>query len=202
MIATPPSTARTRDDFSDIERIEDELLVHLVDAREEKIIKKAHESLLGSPVNLKLLARDLGVQYRNENMPSGIYGFLEKTSAGFVIGIKYDDIWTRKRFTFAHELAHFLLHRDRLEEGQAFRENVFLLRDTESKNVLSRADERQANRLAAHILMPISKLREAFAPGQPMYTVAALAKIFDVSLQAMQIRLGLPPDTLVISPSY
>ena len=196
MITTP----KPRDDFRDIEEIENRLL-RSIDAREKAVVEKAHKRLLNSPVDLELLARELNVRYQNEDMQPGVYGSLTNTPDGFVIGIKYDDILTRKRFTFAHELAHFLLHRKQLGKGQALRENVFL-RDTMSTNVLSRADERDANRLAAHILMPISKLKDAFAHGRPMYTVARLAEIFGVSLQAMQIRLGLPPDTLVISPSY
>ena len=103
--------------------------------------------------------------------------------SGFSIAVNAGDAYTRKRFTIAHEIAHFILHRDSLESGG-------LTDDSMYRSGLSSAAEAAANRLAADILMPRSLIGALVKSG--IRDPESLANQFQVSLPAMQIRLGIP----------
>jgi len=90
----------------------------------------------------------------------------------------------RKRYTIAHEIAHFILHFDKIEKGIVDREDnksdVMFRSESVSSN-----DEYAANKLAADILMPIPEITKLLHEHKPK----DLASIFQVSEQAMRIRL-------------
>lgn len=94
----------------------------------------------------------------------------------------------RLRYTCAHELAHWLIHKDfyiRLGETAAMTKTI-------SKS--SEADmtiERQADRLGSYLLMPSGLIKKAFHRGSrlPDESINTLADQFGVSRQAMKIRL-------------
>ena len=88
----------------------------------------------------------------------------------------------RRRFTTAHEIAHFILHSDLIGDGIA---DVALYR-----NKLTNAVEAQANKLAADILMPWQLLNQQIENG--VNSVLKLAEVFQVSESAMAIRMGSP----------
>jgi len=90
----------------------------------------------------------------------------------------------RQRFTIAHEIAHFLLHRHLLESKGA------LVDDTMYRSGLSTAEEAAANKMAAHILMPFSLINSLSNNG--FNSVESLARQLQVSKTAMKIRLGIP----------
>lgn len=89
----------------------------------------------------------------------------------------------RYRFTVAHELAHWLLHKSKIIESEAAL--------TESGNSEM---ERQADYMASALLMPINSVKGHFyklqgkCGGRENY-ITAMAEHFCVSRQAMQIRL-------------
>ena len=93
----------------------------------------------------------------------------------------------RLRFTAAHELAHWLIHQE-LYCGSG---DVAAMHKRERKS--SEADkyiERQADALAGALLMPINQVKRSFyrlLSGKDK--AAVLAKQFNVSRQAMEIRL-------------
>ena len=103
-------------------------------------------------------------------------------TSGFSIGVRTTDALVRKRFTVAHELAHYVLHRYRLDGG--------LFEDVMYRGGLSSREETQANQMAADILMPFGLLNKLLDEGEN--TVDGLAKRLQVSLAALKIRLGLP----------
>ena len=93
----------------------------------------------------------------------------------------------RLRFTCAHELAHWLLHKDlfdRLPEDM----DVELM--TEKCGL-----EVQANMLASSLLMPLSQIKKCyyrlFTDGirERLEIIEKMAALFQVSCQAMRIRL-------------
>jgi hypothetical protein len=136
------------------------------------------------PVDLDGIARDLGVKVYQAPLGSGISGQIMRDRlrggpSGFAIYVNSAEHPNRRRFTFAHELAHFILHRDLIETG--------VIDDTMYRSALSDHYEVQANRMAADILMPVRlvklwRVRER----DPV----RLATLFGVSSQAMQIRLN------------
>lgn len=99
----------------------------------------------------------------------------------------------RQRFTMAHELGHFLMHNDVL-----FVDKPVSVRFRDSLSSLAISNEEiQANRFAACALMPESWVideanhelaREPEIASEEL--VERLARRFDVSRQAMEIRLA------------
>jgi Zn-dependent peptidase ImmA (M78 family) len=134
-------------------------------------------------VDLSAISRDLGLRVYLEPLGPNIAGMLMNNPAkgglsGFSIHINSSEHPNRQRFTHAHELAHFILHRDLIESG--------LVDDTMYRSQLSDYYEVQANRMAADILMPI-RLVKAYRIKN--YSTETLAQLFGVSVQAMKIRL-------------
>lgn len=91
----------------------------------------------------------------------------------------------RLRFTCAHEIAHWLLHREMYAgTGQAA---AFLNPKTKSSEE-DPVIERQANQLATALLMPTGQVKRAFYKVRNTANpAAALAELFGVSKQAMGI---------------
>jgi hypothetical protein len=141
------------------------------------------------PVKIASMARALGIEVKSATLRPRISGQLQRSSespSGFRIRVNRHEAPARQRFTIAHELAHFLLHRDFIGEGI---EDSILYRST-----LSDARESEANRLGAQLLMPeksvILALRELGGRATPE-VAKILAARYDVSEAAMSIRLGL-----------
>jgi Zn-dependent peptidase ImmA (M78 family) len=137
------------------------------------------------PINVHRMADDLGIRISElPALPVGTSGKLFRDSrsrAGWSIAVNQADSPTRKRFTIAHEIAHYLLHRNDIRDGVV---DDVLYRSQH----LSGSQETEANRFAADILMPYDLL-QSYAR---IYDVDNLAKKFEVSAQAMSIRLGIP----------
>lgn len=96
----------------------------------------------------------------------------------------------RLRFTCAHELAHWLLHK-KLYSGTG--ESAALVMDPDYRQVQNNTLEMQANLLGAILLMPLPQVKRCFYRLQfgreRQRIVADMAEIFQVSKQAMRIRL-------------
>lgn len=137
-----------------------------------------------APVNLAGIAHDLGLMVYESHLGSEVSGKIVKDSvrggdSGYAVYINASDHLNRKRFTIAHEIAHFVLHRDLIEQGIVDNE---MYRDKR----ISSHDETQANRMAADILMPVALVRHYKSQG---YGLDQLAALFQVSQGAMKIRL-------------
>lgn len=133
-----------------------------------------------APVDLDGMATALGVAVKRDvEMPAGVSGHITRTRAGYEIAVNASDPPARQRFTLAHEIAHYLLHRNLLDGG--------IEDDRMYRSRLGGFVERQANHLAAQLLMPANLVRFACQAGAT--DVARLAHAFGVSDQAMQIRL-------------
>lgn len=145
-----------------------------------EIILEAQREL---PVRVGEIARMLGLPVRASTLPAGISGEIRPSGNSFEIRVNRHESRGRQRFTVAHELAHFLLHRDQIGAGVSD--------DALYRSSLSDAREAEANRLAAQILMPRDSVRKAFAEaiGTTEERVQALSEIFGVSEAAMSIRI-------------
>ena len=136
------------------------------------------------PIKVVPLARDLGlpVKYVNgwDNDLSGMIRLEEDSTYCIYVNNKHPS--HRRRFTIAHEIAHYVLHRDKIGDG--------IVDDALLRSRLSNQVEVEANRLAANILMPWDLIDKAM--GQGIRTMDELADAFDVSKSAMSIRLGVP----------
>ena len=100
----------------------------------------------------------------------------------------------RWRYTAAHELGHFLLHRDRMHAGQWIGDTKETIREAEGAETVEM--EREANRFAAELLMPESVCRaraEEFNAAYRACPLSAFAYHLSsellVSPEAMRYRL-------------
>ena len=140
------------------------------------------KSLPGDPVNIVKLAESFGLEVWRAELSQGISGVIRKEGDGYAIYANKNESSTRRRFTYAHELAHYFLHRDDIGDG--LHENVLF------RSHLNNDQEIQANKIAAEILMPMRMVSELAETKK--YGVRELANIFGVSRSAMLLRLGIP----------
>lgn len=145
--------------------------------------------LAAPPVRLSALAEALGLTVLSAPLPNGISGEIRPDPARpghYIIRVNKNDPARRQRFTVAHEIGHFLLHRDQIGTG--------ITDDVLYRSSLSDRREAQANRIAADLLMPEPLVREWFERAKTLRVddvLNFLADKFNVSSAAMKIRLGL-----------
>lgn len=141
------------------------------------------------PVKLGKLAREMGLSIKVSSMSTGISGQIMKENDHYTIRVNRHEARERQRFTIAHELAHFLLHKPIIDSSpDGIKDNV-LYRSGEPERI-----EYEANRLAADIVMPMrlveQVLRDEFDGVVTEATIESLAARFQVSKAAMEIRLS------------
>ena len=140
------------------------------------------------PVRVSALAKDLGLTVKVATLKPGISGEIRpdaNSPSGYKIRINRHEAKNRQRFTAAHEIAHFLLHRNLIGNGL---EDTVLYRSR-----LSNSIEAQANGLAANLLMPRDIVQNEIRENADLdeeQMVDLLAAKFHVSPAAMRIRLG------------
>jgi predicted transcriptional regulator len=134
-----------------------------------------------APVDLDAMARALGMEVRRDRtLPDDVSGKIERSGSGYRIALNGRHGVRRQRFTLAHEIAHYVLHRDLIGDGvtdSAMYRSAHLSDDVES----------QANRYAADLLMPAKLVRAAWREG--VVSFADMAARFDVSMDAAAIRM-------------
>lgn len=150
--------------------------------------------LLAVPVPVDKVASRLGVQVERTTFEDDVSGVLVLEDGRGMIGVNASHAPTRQRFTVAHELGHYVLHRDQLPVfiDTQLRQFSAVFRDAGSSTGEDRR-EREANGFAAALLMPASLVREEINRLQldlnEEEAVIALAARFKVSRQAMSFRL-------------
>lgn len=95
--------------------------------------------------------------------------------------INANDSLTRQRFTIAHELGHWILHKEFMQLNK----DMAVLYRKPLGEAESDAFEREANCFAANLLVPEEMLREAIKSG---YDEASLASRFNVSRSVIGYR--------------
>mgnify|MGYP001304289610 CR=1 FL=1 len=160
----------------------------MITEQQKSIIKKHQNSF---PVEMIPLAHDFGLKvYNVSGWPDDLSGMikLNKKDANnprYEIYVNKNHAATRRRFTIAHEISHFLLHKDLIGDG--------IVDDGLYRSKLPGSIETEANRLAADLLMPWGLINQAMSIGYN--TVQELANALNVSPSAMSIRLGVPFET-------
>lgn len=150
---------------------------------DQKSIIASHQEKL--PVAVGAIAKDLGLIILKSTMPGSISGEIRETEGVVTIKVNRHDVKERQRFTIAHEIAHFLLHRERLASG--------ITDDVLYRSRLSDDLEREANRLAADIIMPASLIEQELLAHSALKLddrYKKVAELAQVSLAAIKIRTG------------
>ena len=151
--------------------------------------KSVVQKYLGEiPVKLGGIAKELGIVVKQSpTIPRNISGKITKLPTGYEIKINKYESRERQRFTLAHELAHFLLHRSVIDRLGEIADNV-LYRSGASQIV-----EYEANSLAAQIIMPDCIISQKLGILGANFTdadICGLAKQFRVPKSVMEIRMA------------
>lgn len=148
----------------------------------------AQNNISRPPIPVERIASSLGLEVRYASLDADVSGAIFRNEGEVVIGVNSFHHPNRQRFTIAHEIAHFILHKGlEIHLDNDFRVN---LRNEESSLGVD-SEEIQANRFAAELLMPTSFIQRDTANLTDVDAGALqrLAKRYKVSQQAMQIRL-------------
>jgi Zn-dependent peptidase ImmA (M78 family) len=138
-----------------------------------------------APVPVEEIARNSGIDVRYEAAEDELSGALIRKHEEIVIGVNSAHHPNRQRFTIAHEIAHFILHKGiRLHVDEDFRIN---LRDGQKNR-----EEMEANVFAAELLMPSAFVMRDAGRLQNLDEddIRRLARRYQVSQRAMEIRLA------------
>lgn len=156
--------------------------------RDLNIVREFTEN---KPVSVARLARALGLEVKLASLKPNVSGMIrpsDTAESGFEIRINKFEIPERQRFTIAHEIGHFLLHKGLIGNG--------IVDSVLYRSRLSNSLEAQANKAAAEIIMPAAlvrgDLRRFRSKGDysDKEILDELAKNYNVSKQAMSIRIG------------
>ncbi|MGA0598624.1 ImmA/IrrE family metallo-endopeptidase [Enterovirga sp. CN4-39] len=152
------------------------------------------------PVDVARLIKALGVDYSEQPMAPGVSGKIQRIGDRYRIVVNSKEGPQRRRFTAAHELGHYLLHRDLVGE-RGHLDRLFSSGSSGVGDIINPLHEVQANRFAAELLMPSGAVR---ARAKTADNPVDLARHFGVSPAAMTVRmesLGLrPPARLSEAP--
>ena len=156
--------------------------------------RKAEHLLVGTgmdtiPISVEGIAAFLGIKIEYADLGEDCSGILVRKGDRAVIGVNRDHHPNRRRFSIAHEIAHYILHK-----GDTYIDKGYLVnfRDRESGSG-TKQEEMSANAFAAALLMPTKQVKEAFSK-QPFDLtdepgLGRLASKFKVSPQALTYRL-------------
>lgn len=146
------------------------------------------------PIDVKKVAERKGLGLIRFDFGEDVSGVFMSDGETATIGYNSKNNLKRQRFTIAHELGHYVLGHQR--------QGVFVDTPKQYFTILKRdgnsstgefLQEREANAFAAALLMPKELLRKAILETDFNYNkddvVLRLAKLFDVSSQAMAFRL-------------
>lgn len=148
------------------------------------------------PVEIVRICNENGLKVFEEYLDSNISGLIvvdekvwSKYDTDKFILVNLAESAVRRRFTIAHELAHYVLHRNA--------DGLYAHRDIVNDGTIISNIEREANYFAANILMPETLVKEKVEdikndfwgklPG--FILVREIANHFVVSEQAAEVRL-------------
>ena len=142
------------------------------------------------PIDIISIAKSYNISIKPYDLGEGVSGVLVIDKDKSVIGYNPSEHPHRQRFTVAHEFGHYVLHR---KHSELFvdKEKVLFRNQDSATGEFKR--EREANNFAAAMLMPKYLLEnEAKKRDTDFFdeaSISDLAKLFNVSVQAMTIRL-------------
>ncbi|WP_168195323.1 ImmA/IrrE family metallo-endopeptidase [Cryobacterium sp. LW097] len=140
--------------------------------------------LVRFPVDPIIIANRLDVEVKGATLENEVSGVLMRKpgAENAEILLNKHDSERRKRFTCAHELGHLARRLDDRESKIGFVDS----RDTLAGKGTD-PEEIFANAFAAELLMPGVAVRKWWGDG---ISVLKIARIFDVSVPAMEVRLS------------
>ena len=131
------------------------------------------------PVDVIGIAKTNDIKVFEASLDKRISGAIRynKATNKFEILINKNDARVRQRFTIAHEIGHFFLHKEMLKSDEIHVDILYRMTNEQEKEVDS---------FAGALLMNKTLLEKAYKDG---HSITELAELFDVSVSAMTVRL-------------
>jgi len=167
----------------------------MLNKRIEKITLNVLEehNITKLPIQIDRIIEKRNLTIKYSDLGEGVSGLLLIRDETGVIGINEFDPEVRQRFTLAHELAHYELHRNNKDLFIDKKGFTVLFRDGNSSTGEFKL-EQEANAFAAAILMPEKfVIEEVQKNNYDLYEddcISELAKKFKVSTTAMTYRIA------------
>jgi len=160
-------------------------------AEANKILREY--GITSAPVPVDAIARHMGVDVRFSALDDELSGMIFIKDGRAIIGVNRLHHPNRQRFTIAHELGHFVMHKPLItNEVHVDKQFKVLMRDS-SAGAGSQREEVEANQFAAALLMPEALVLKGIAEHtfdiDDANPLAELAKQFKVSRQTMEYRV-------------
>lgn len=154
--------------------------------------KQEAKSVLASfgtsvPIDVVSIAEGHNIEVRLEELEDAVSAMLVVRGDRSIIAVNARHHPHRRRFSVAHELGHYLLHR---EQDRVFIDAaVFFRRD--GATAATWAQEKEANTFAAELLLPEHLIREA-------WRVDPIDVFDDMAMKRWADRFGVSPQALLI----
>ena len=134
------------------------------------------------PIDPFVIAQRLNIEVIITPLPSDTAGFLLKEEGESTVRayLNSADHPRRQRFTLAHEIGHFMRHRDDGPMGYVEERAALASQGTDP-------EERFANRFAADLLMPAHIVAKDWGMGK---SLSDMATKYNVSKQSLAFRLA------------
>jgi len=150
----------------------------LIDTPEKLLSFAEHNNVNMIPLDVEDLASRLDITINLRSLENDLSGILYKDDADkWIIEVNQLHHKNRRRYTIAHELGHYILHRHLKDR---FEDEIFF-RGGEPSN-----EEWQASEFASNILMPEQEFRQFIKDG--VDKIEELSTEFQVSTIALRIR--------------
>ena len=141
---------------------------------------------LTEPVDPEKIAEQLDLEVVLTPLESNVGGFvLKKNGEAVKIYVNSNDSWERRKFTLAHEIGHYWLHRD--DDGEF---GYVEYRDELSTRGTDPV-ERWANSFAAELIMPARYIRMAWARGDSLDCIQEQLGVSYAAFGHRLVNLGL-----------
>jgi len=143
------------------------------------------------PVPVEDIAVAENIQVVRSTAKGDESGFLLRNGVNVIIGVNSRNSPRRQRFTIAHELGHWRLHKGRPLIVDHW---VMINKRDGVSSQATDFEEIEANQFAAELLMPRQFIKDSFKRKQGKFgsrdvLIGALATEFGVSVEAMGFRL-------------
>lgn len=164
--------------------------IKLINSRVNALLKSLPELKL--PIDVEAIAKSLGLKVIPYDLGEGVSGLLAIQEGVGTIGYNPKEVPVRIRYTIAHELGHFDLHRGK---SDLFVDKQLIYRSLQSGDTPEKLQmEQEANMFASALLMPSNLLRKHVERANLDLAsddaIKQLAEKFDVSTTAMAIRIS------------
>lgn len=144
----------------------------------------------GPPIDVIRIAEDLGINVVFQPLDREVSGVLVVKDGRATMGVNVSHYPNRQRFTIAHEIGHFMLHKPK---SGVFVDTTYTYYRDPTASDGSILEEIQANAFAAELLMPENFIKEylevCFFDLHDPDAVQEMTNLFEVSEQALAVRL-------------